>query len=51
MISQMTSSATLRVLLKGALNTGIPTAFAACSACLDSGITRHVTASLLYKIH
>ena len=28
----MTSSATLRVLLKGALNTGMPRALAACSA-------------------
>lgn len=32
MTSQMTSSATLRVLLKGALNTGMPRALAACSA-------------------
>lgn len=30
MTSQMTSSATLRVLLKGALNTGTPCTFAAC---------------------
>lgn len=42
MTSQMTSSATLRVLLKGALKTGMPTAFAACRRTASSEMGRTI---------